>query len=204
MPIDRDAARALRARAEALARTPTWLRSAKDGAPAFEERAVKAVVARSGLGSLAELKAEARRRDAAGRLTFAVFHDLVPFPVRLVAGRLRFHFDGAFADLVNDPANTPIWSAYADAREKRPKGVLGLVFAWPRVRRCANLVVFHDADRDESALAGVTKRKDDPRLGFRLTVPIAGRFYHLEPLPAFLFGVGVYAAKDGGDERGAE
>lgn len=205
MTLDPDKVVRLAARAEALSRVPSSLRGARDAMPGFEDRAVRAVVERSGVGSVPELRAEARRWGDSGLVTFAMFHDLYDFPIRLTAGRLRFNFDGLATQFFNDPAATPAWSAYVDARKSRPTGPLGLVFSWPRVKKCGNLVVFHDAGRDDSAVEGTSRRKDDPRMAFRLTVPIAGKFYHLEPLPAFLYGIGRFAerhAKDDDDDAG--
>lgn len=199
---DPDKVANMAARARALARTPTALRGARDSMPGFEHRAVKKVVEWSGVCSIPELKRESARWGDDGLFTFAMFHAACEFPVRLTAGRLRFHFDGLATQFFNDPAATPVWSAYADARKGRPTGRLALVFSWPRVKKCGNLVVFHDAPRDDAEVEGASRRKGDPRLGFRLTVPIAGRLYHLEPLPAFLFGIGRYkvGASEVGDE----
>lgn len=200
MSVDPGKIADMAARARALARTPAALRGARDAAPGFEHRAVKKVVEWSGVGSAPELKKEAVRWGDSGLFTFAMFHELYEFPVRLAASRLHFHFDGLATQFFNDPASTPVWSAYADAREGRPSGRLGLVFSWPRVKKCGNLVVFHDAPREDAAVEGVSRRKGDPRLAFRLTVPIAGKLHHLEPLPAFLFGIGAYGRGDGGDD----
>jgi len=198
----------LRARARSAESTPAWLRGSADALPAFEHRAVRKVVEWSGVGSLPELKREAARYGDSGLFTFPMFHGLYEFPVRLTAGRFRFHFDALAVDLFNDPTRTTLWSAYDDARSSRPGGRLGLVFAWPKVRKCGNLCVFHDVPRDEEAvLAGASRRKGDPRVAFRLTVPVAGRFYHVEPMPAFLASIGRYGGhdrEDGRDEGGPD
>lgn len=194
MTVDPDKVAKLVQRARSVEDVPSYLRCAKDAMPAFEHRAVKAVMQWSGCGSISELKREAARWGTDGFFTFSMFREVVrDFPVRFTAGRLRFHFDDVATQLFNDPTNTKIWSAYSDARERIPDGRLALIFAWPRVRKCHNLCVFHACDRDESELEGVTRRKDDPRLAFRLTVPIAGKFHHVEPLPAFLYAMGRYA-----------
>lgn len=190
------------ARAAAQARTPGWLRSSADRLPAFEDRAVAQLVKWSGRGSIAAIRAEARRHGADSLATFAAFRRLNPdFPAVLTAGRFAFHYDGLAVDLLNDPTRTPIWSAYCDARERSPAQRLGLVFPWQRILRSHGVCVFHDMPRDDTRLLSIGKfRKDDPRASFRIHLAILGRIYCIEPMPAFLWAIGWYDAGDRGEE----
>jgi hypothetical protein len=197
---------AVAAKAAARAAGPSWLNVARDTLPAFEDRAVANACKWSGAANVYEIRKEAGRRKSDRLATFQIFHELVPdFPCRLTAGKFTFHFDRIATEFLNDPADTPIWSGYCDARETWPTGPVGLVFSWPRVRKCRHLCVFHDVARDDTLVqeAGI-RSKRDMRAGFRLMLPILGKCYYLEPMPAFLYGLGYWAgeSEESDDERG--
>lgn len=172
---------------------PLWVRNAATAARDFEDKAVAEVVKLSGSGDLRAIRREVERRSGGRQATFAAFHDLVPdFPVQLAAGRFRFHFDALATHLFNDPADTVVYSAWVDAADRLGVGRLALVFRWSRVARCRGYCVFHNVPRSDPDLKGVgIARKGDKRAGFRLSLPIGGVVFSIEPLPAFLFGVGA-------------
>lgn len=181
-----DALRAVAARAAAIGATPAWLRRSSKPLPAFEDKAVAAVLALTNLGSIQEVRAEGRTSRDDGLARFDDFHRVHPgFAVRFTAGRFAVHYDGIATELLNDPTSTPMYSAWVDAHARYPTaGALALIFPWPRiktgVRKAINLCVMHNhAD-------GLGRHTDKPYRGFRITVPVPGSVLHIEPLPSFL------------------
>jgi hypothetical protein len=186
--------KALADKAAAQARIPGWLRSSGSRLPSFEDKAVAQLVKWSGRGDISAIRVEARRHKPDSLATFATFRRLNPdFPAVLTAGKFAFDYDGIATELLNDPTQTPIWSAYCDARDSNPDGYLGLVFSWPRVKKSHGLCVFHDVPRDDTPIMEIGKLgKADKRAAFRIHLPILGGIYCIEPMPAFLWALGWY------------
>ena len=111
-------------------------------------------------------------------------HERLVLPVTFRASRLWFDFDGMFAQLMNDFAETPMWSAWQDARSslENDDQRLAIVFGWPRVRGCKQLCVLHDAATAEWAGTQVRRKVGD-------------RVFTVETLPSLLVGLGLLAGQ---------
>ena len=190
------------AHAAASSSIPGELQYAQESLPAFEDRAVKEVLKWIGKPELYRVLQDNANKITDSRLaTFDLFHQAVrEFYPHLTAGRLRFNYDGLATDLFNEPRKTVLWSAWTDAQERLNYKKLGLVFTWPRVKRCRGWMILHNCDRnDEQPVPWPRPYKPCPEIGFRLTVPIQGRYFSIEPLPAFLASLGWLRGNDESD-----